>query len=417
MKYNASPFFRAAMRIALFILCVPASSFAKTPQFLFGPEFTFGVQFVNGQVINLDSSTNFDEANSETDDLGEEGLYKKLRRYHRTLKEQLVAKPRQNKKFKAWRNRYTSPKGWAFFVNTDPGVIEIQMSPMTVKNYKKNAKAIQRAIFSTAAKLSFYPALFTGGGHINIGLKEFEENPRLLRNFIIDYYNHVELSMGVMNYDVHNAASPLIYENHSHTQLLRLIEYIDHALKLKPVTEEFADSINLIEPDESRINIVKDLLHSFGAFDNPKDVFGGIHIAAALRGRAHYSDIKGRLEIRAVRPQASMDVWVRQIQLLQKRLEYLDSLDGLVEYKSTLSLNPGPYSPSDHYNPPVNAQEALKAFYLYVTESKEKWQDHRDYLWPKWITNGEIDRFEQSDWFKGRQLSLSNNHCADALGG
>jgi hypothetical protein len=54
-------------------------------------------------------------------------------------------------------------------------------------------------------------------------------------------------------------------------------------------------------------------------------------------------------------------------------------------------------------NPPVKAQTAMKAFYRFVTESSERWQEHRDYLWPAWESTGELRRFESSTWFLNRE--------------
>jgi hypothetical protein len=44
-------------------------------------------------------------------------------------------------------------------------------------------------------------------------------------------------------------------------------------------------------------------------------------------------------------------------------------------------------------NPPVDPQQALQAFHQYVTESGLRWEDHQDYLWPRWISSGEVERF------------------------
>ena len=103
------------------------------------------------------------------------------------------------------QDRFVSPNGWWFTCTNDSGGNEVQMSPMTVEMWKRYESDIQDAVFVSAANEGHFPAMFQGGGHINIGTDVFERDPLLYRNFIVDLISHNELFMGVFNYDYRNA--------------------------------------------------------------------------------------------------------------------------------------------------------------------------------------------------------------------
>ena len=112
---------------------------------------------------------------------------------------------------------------------------------------------------------------------------------------------------------------------------------------------------------------------------------------------------EARIEIRAVRPQASMNVFVRQIDLFQHRFDYLATLDHPIPLAPMIPVEPLKVD-IHKLTPPVSAQDALRAFYQYVRESGLRWRDHRDYLWPQWISGGELEKFESSPWFENQEM-------------
>ncbi len=116
------------------------------------------------------------------------------RRFH----DHLIVDQPDGAKFRFMRDgiqseRYTSPNGWWFNFYTDSGGYEVGMSPMTVGAYKKFAVDIQDAVFVTMANSGYFPALWQGGGHINVDLVPFRRNPMLFRNFVVDLFSHNEL--------------------------------------------------------------------------------------------------------------------------------------------------------------------------------------------------------------------------------
>lgn len=291
--------------------------------------------------------------------------------------------------------RFESPNGWDATVSKDPGVVEVQMSPMSVENFEKYKDDIQDAIFASAANTDQWPLLWQGGGHINLSVEAFRFEPLLLRNFIVDLYNHNELFMGVLGYDTHSALSW-----NMHPQKRE---------RFQQVLDEF-DRGNFEFGFGGFTQAVNNVLNKPGL--KPEFLWESVRLTKEYA--VNFEEIvNGRLELRAVRPQASMDVWVRQIRLIRNRLLYLQKLGRPLAIDQKVAVQS--VDEEKHLlEPPVEAQAAMRAFYTYATEAGERWQDHRDYLWPKWGWDGEIEKFENSRWFKQQE---SHKSCEKRLVG
>jgi hypothetical protein len=342
----------------------------------------------------------------------------------RDFRASLINKPRGA--YRAASNQFLqSPSGdWQVRLVTDPGVYEVQTTPMTVREFAKYQKIIQRDIFDNIKKLyTATPLLFVGGGHINVGMKEFVANPNLLRNFLIDFYNHNELSLGIFGYDTNNALSFSMLSKDIKAKILN---------KLNWFTREAKFRVN--RPNEI-LDLMDELFEYLGDLQSNiyDEFFQSWQYGTSARGTAalqfarykfvdlNYKSAEyivsspdsARLEIRSVRPQASADVYRRQIQLLQARLDFLAKQDRDIVFKPRLKLQR--VSVAKHkLTPPVEPQEALQSFYIYVTESGQKWMDHRDYIWPMWITGGELEKFENSIWFLEKERT-SDASCRGLL--
>jgi hypothetical protein len=280
------------------------------------------------------------------------------------------------------RPRWTSPNGWWTAVSYDSGGYEVNVSKMTVSDYKKYAADLQDAIFVSAANVGHFPALWQGGGHINIDTENFHRNPLLFRNFMVDMFNHNELYMGIFNYDLHNAIPFQINPNFA----VALREFLSQEIRKEPNFDAVAERFY-------------DFIVKMGA-------------GAVSLGKREES----RIEFRAVRPQTSIDMFIRQIELIEARLRYLEKFTEPIPYDPQVELEPTAFDDFAFYNsrPPVDPQEALRAFYNYVTESGQPWRNHRDYMWPQWISGGELEKFENSPWFKSRE-GVSRDACAKVL--
>lgn len=297
------------------------------------------------------------------------------------------------------RGTFISPNGWWFHYHGEGSVLEIRMIPGTVDYYRHFERDMQDAIFVSGANEGVFPAMFQGGGHINLSSRSFLTNPLLLRNFIVDLFNHNELFMGIFGYDTNNALPLPMAEASTIEKVRKLIQaFDDGAYSSDPDPLKFAK-------DLSRI-----LINASDDFWGPWQSWEGgssRHKYYAVNFHNYNASTLGRIEIRGVRPQASMNMWNRQIGLLQRRLEYLERIREPIPLSFKVAMEPISFH-AHRLNPPVKAEDAFRAFYEFVREAGELWADHHDYLWPKWVMDGELEKFEQSEWFLKREHNMKH---------
>lgn len=349
--------------VMLVFMHLPASALSPI---LFGPEFTFS---------------------PSRDGLGTLAVWERMRAH-------LIDGQPEGQKFTETavesRRALASPNGWWLSTHWDAGSVEVQTRPMTVADFKRYKDDLNDAIFVSAANEAYFPELWRGGGHINIDLTVFKENLLLYRNFIVDLLNHNELFMGILNYDMHSA--------NPH----ELLQFAD--------TEFRGERFDIDYP----LHLVDNGIRTDWTFERMT-----VQFQSFLTGKSFwfYKNYQNRLEIRAVRPQASIDIWIHQIELFEARIKYLATISTPIPYQARVPIVRNPYH--DPYTPPIDPQEALRSFYIYVRESGLPWKDHRDYLWPQWMFRqqqnelSELEKFESSDWFV-RQESQAG--CERQLG-
>lgn len=89
--------------------------------------------------------------------------------------------------------------GYYFDVTLDNAVVEIITSPLTRSQTAKIAKNMQTQIFEVAKEVKLTPHEYAGQGHVHIGLESaFGDDAMLLRNFVVDFFNHPELGNGIL---------------------------------------------------------------------------------------------------------------------------------------------------------------------------------------------------------------------------
>lgn len=373
--------FAGGLTIVWLSLCLAHASHALGP-LKFGPEFTLSD-------VQTGYSWKFNSVNA------------------RMIKHLIEGQP-EGSKFKVELSTniemytFTSPNGWWFNwvrEGTDDGngcSMEFRMIPESVEFYRHYQADIQDAIFTSAALEGIYPALWRGGGHINISRSAFDSR-LLLRNFVVDMINHNELFLGIFGYDTFNALSFSLIPARARIAALQVIKQFDRG--------EILDTEKFLWDLQKAMQIELDPF--FPRWGSHLDERGKYFALNLLR----HSHEKARIEIRAVRPQASVDVWVRQIDLIAHRLAYLDKIKRPIPIREIVPVKPISFSVAEEnhmLNPPVDPQLALRAFYRYVSEAGMKWQDHRDYLWPQWTWTiegqpSELQKFETSQWFLERE--------------
>ena len=190
----------------------------------------------------------------------------------------------------------------------------------------------------------------------------------LARNFIVDFWNHSELSMGALNYDTNNALPLALYQPETLERIRGILASCDGGA--------YGDG-----PEE---------VARFLAHINEALIEGNGRINGARRGKHHDLNFSAnRVEIRSVRPQASVDIWLNQIELIESRiLRHLKPMTAPLPLKflvpPNFPLKIDEYGPSDEFVPPVRPARAIKAFHRYVTETGLDWRNHRGYIWPGW---------------------------------
>jgi hypothetical protein len=287
------------------------------------------------------------------------------------------------------------------------------MRPMSVATAKKYASDIQDAIFVSAYNINRFPQAFAGGGHINVGTLQLTAHPLLLRNFLMDFYNHNELSLGIFSYDTNNAMAFDLQRPGIKNQILKEFSDFDSTSPSKTEIEFLFNQLEKIQSgdtdeyskhwyaDESE----EERLHADTDFPRylPRGSKG--HALSLFYARAILKERDRRLEFRAVRPQKDFFTYIDQIELIQARIQFLAKFDRAIPYQPLVDIFDDALTEPQNYllSPPVDPQSALQAFYTYVTESGQDWSRHRNYVWPDWSNGDELNKFESSDWFQSRE--------------
>jgi len=129
----------------------------------FGPEFAFS----NDKIYDLETGTkNMDQ-----------------RQKFRAAWAELIksrCEPRCKAEIGASSPKFSFPNDtppWHFVLGTDPAVIEVQMSPLTLEEMKKIAPEVQELIFNSASDVGLRTYEFLGGGHLNMSGEILRDNP------------------------------------------------------------------------------------------------------------------------------------------------------------------------------------------------------------------------------------------------
>lgn len=250
----------------------------------------------------------------------------------------------------------TYEDGWSFRISTDNGTIEVQTAPATYEEFQEMRDRIQSDIFDVAAECELFPSAEEGAGHVHIGVVSgFNENPLLLRNFIVDRANHPELAMGIFNHDPANAPPISELTVPQKRAFIAVIRDFDEG-KIT-TTVEFARALN------------KQVYYATPSKWEPAEKYQDANVTR-IDQFAYESD-RQTLELRGFAAQANADVFLSEILLLQRRIDYLESKDGRVGFGATLLT-------------PETELEAALGFYRFVTETGLPWKDYRSFL-PKRI--------------------------------
>lgn len=319
----------------------------------------------------------------------------------------------------------TMPNGWWFKVTHDPGVIEITTKPSTLKELKENKKQVDEIIFKSARKGKF-SVHRDDNAHFNLGaLSAFDGDPKKFFRFFIDYHNNSHLALGTLGQDFDNAPplSALLAEQRE--ALVKLSERVNRdefktiaevaeAIRIEVYTSSYREGWNSVHYQALGIKYLTS--------DKMKQpITSSIELQALLSLIPFINFSKERdqpLEIRAAWAQANMEQFIRIAELVEGRINLLNSKKLPIVYLPSARTEISSW------------QEAKTRFYIYVTESGLDYSRY-NILLPKVAQSVELAEFLQkdlpaikrvrslkyykdlvntSDWFRGYSQKLINDN-------
>ncbi|MCM2277623.1 MAG: circularly permuted type 2 ATP-grasp protein [Oligoflexia bacterium] len=330
------PEFRIFSGLVPILFSLPAHAWPPT----FGPEFTF----TNPEILEV-GNRNPTNAKSEINSA-------KLEQWRGVLVErckQLGCEVRRTSDKHGAAHRVSFPDGWYFNISLDAAVLEVQTKPGTLEDFRARKELIQKEIFETARSIGIEPHKRAGQGHIHIDVDEaFGQDSRLLRNFFVDYSNHPELAWGALGNHLGNSPPVAALKPEQRKALIHALQEFD----AHPGTHrEFGDLID-------------------------RNVY--THGTVAEWGfPRHYQALRfawnlNTIEMRGFRPQRSADEFVKELELIQGRIEHLKKVEGAIPF----------------VNPPTHElplKEVVTRFYGYVTESGLDWETYKTLLPPELV--------------------------------
>lgn len=218
---------------------------------------------------------------------------------------------------------------WDFFVS------EVQSSPSTISEYESNRELLDTVMFRPLSNFGLWPASFLANGHIHMDLNSaFQNNPLLIRDFVVDFLNHPGLFLG-----------PLASSDRMTTE---------NPLK--------------------KIKAIKKVIQEFdgGEHQSVEEVAIALNSAGLTRGAFHGTAINffryDSVEFRFPRAQKNTEQILNLFRLFKARLQFLQE-------------NPGV---DFHENPMFKTRaEQYEQVRDYVTGAGLEWEPYRKML-PRW---------------------------------
>ncbi|MFN8791235.1 MAG: hypothetical protein ACK5Y2_07250 [Bdellovibrionales bacterium] len=205
------------------------------------------------------------------------------------------------------------------------------------------------------ASLGYRPHPVFGAGHLNADLGTlFKHDVKLLKNFMSDFFYHpgVAMVLGSPRHDHAYAKGPWSLDEEHQRELAKLLKARHPDFRyFSRDYHDFLKRVNLENIDRT----------DFGA-----------EKYVALRAREVHDPEKARLEFRTIRPQKSIEDFIRIAELFEKRVEYLVK---------------NPQIASKTFRPQKELQDVrigLEQFRVYVQESGLNPQDYSRFVAPEW---------------------------------
>lgn len=268
--------------------------------------------------------------------------------------------------------------GFSFAVKVDNGVLEVTGTPLTLKRLKELRERIHRDIFKAMEEIGLKPSILgTGAGHISQGIEStFGDNAVFFRNALADNANHPEVAKVYRQTEIHSR--PIV---------------------LLPRTSQvnFATILNRFDQKNTTIPALASEIVS-KVYEDPRDVVGwnSAYFYPQDAGKTHAHNVKKAvdggpaavMEHRAHLPQRSVDELIAQVELIDKRTEWV--------WKQTQAGVLIPFEPVQaralFSGRNLSTQEVMNRYYSYVYETlyesgnsahmEREWKRYRAMLRP-----------------------------------
>lgn len=197
--------------------------------------------------------------------------------------------------------RVHTPEGFWFEITEDMKVLEVITKPMTYSQLQMRYEILNRLVWKSAKKAGVAPHKSLGGGHLHLDIESHFGNDKLLfRNFVVDLANRPQLFMGGFGINYFNPPLSL-YEPNELGGFKKIIADFD--------TDPRQDTADLI----AKIN------DFYKTVSNPM-----MRIQSEKFQALNFAHLSiGTVEIRAVRPQISLEHALRLVKMFQSRIGVL----------------------------------------------------------------------------------------------
>lgn len=206
--------------------------------------------------------------------------------------------------------------GFSFSVGSDSKVLEANAQPNTLQSYKLVLDRLDQYLFQSAREVGLEPHQNLGGGHIHVSRRAFRENTLAFRNFFVDFQNRPEIGLGVFGKSYQNA--PML-------SLLNPKNRIAFEKTLKKLSQNKNMSLNEF------VNLIREDVYT----ESYVPEWGGpTHYQALNLNRMNWEDQFATIEIRSFRPQKNVEIFYKQIQLLNRWIERMQNVQYEIAYLS-----------------------------------------------------------------------------------
>lgn len=324
LHFGTSPVWRSLLTCLLALAALlaeaPPSSAAPTretarpetpaSELLFGPELSF----TNERIQDLHGRTRQTDSPAAVAAMG-----KFRQRVLELCLEQLrlcrITAERDAKGYDSYRIDVSSSRGrdaWWFRLSYDPGVIEVQMQPSTLRELEARRGLIQRLIFDAADLAELRPFMWSGGGHLHVDAQRaFGGNVRVFRDFIVDMNNHAALFLFLMRGSPPNAPALWMLPEARQRSFLRLLAEVDARPSAWRV-ETLADAI--------KTRVYSETVENWA----PADKYQFINITRLTqRGPRGFAESERTAEVRGLGPQYSAEQLLMLAEILVARLNWI----------------------------------------------------------------------------------------------